>query len=171
MDLTMIIGLAFAAWLIYVFVKEMLPSEEQKAYNKAKKFPLECAECKQAKTYLDVSGGRYSDYQKGIVTLCSERVPTYCYMTKRKINNRNQRCIIPMSENEEINNAFIKDNIIEYQPPSSKEVGSETVFISLSGRKYHTAECTQIKGKKYITSLNNALLKGYSPCSKCKPPQ
>lgn len=170
MDWTLIIGIVIPVALLALFISEMLPSKEQREYKKAKKFPMECVNCKQAKTYLDVSVGLYSDYEKGIVTGFSERVPTYCYMMKKPINNRKQHCKIPMHNNDSINEAFMRDNIIKnYQP--AIEVRTEPVFISLSGRKYHTAECTQIKGKKYVTTVGNACSKGYFPCSKCKPPK
>lgn len=144
----------------------MSPTEEQKAYKQSKKFPIKCVECKQAKTYLDVSTGRYSDYEKGIVTAFSERVPTYCYMTKRKINDRKQICIIPMHENNEVNERFIRDNKIMNHQPSSLEIWGKPVFISLSGRKYHTAECTQIKGKKIFDQSKHCLSQWLSPMLK-----
>ena len=37
-----LMGLAFTVWLFFVFVKEMMPSEEQKAYKQATTSALQC---------------------------------------------------------------------------------------------------------------------------------
>lgn len=60
------------------------------------------------------------------------------------------------------------------QPPTpaiqtqSKE---QTVYITNTGKKYHTAACRYLSHSKISISLKNAKAKGYAPCSVCRPPQ
>ena len=54
---------------------------------------------------------------------------------------------------------------------SSADTQNVTVYITRSGSKYHSAGCRSLaKGSKAVT-LKEALAKGLSPCSVCKPPK
>ena len=48
--------------------------------------------------------------------------------------------------------------------------GQETVYVTKSGDKYHTASCRFVKSGKTAMKLADAVKGGYSPCSVCKPP-
>ncbi|HOJ19627.1 MAG TPA: hypothetical protein PLT92_13780 [Ignavibacteriaceae bacterium] len=52
---------------------------------------------------------------------------------------------------------------------SFQDILSQTVYITKSGKKFHKAECSYLKSSIAI-ELNDALNRGYEPCSKCKPP-
>lgn len=52
---------------------------------------------------------------------------------------------------------------------SFQNILSQTVYITKSGKKYHKAGCNYLKSSIPI-ELNEALNRGYGPCSKCKPP-
>ena len=43
------------------------------------------------------------------------------------------------------------------------------VFVTISGEKYHIPECSYVKYKSNLTeySVNDAIKKGYEPCSRC----
>lgn len=43
------------------------------------------------------------------------------------------------------------------------------VFITLSGDKYHTADCVYISDTPIALTLEQALAEGYTPCSRCCP--
>lgn len=53
----------------------------------------------------------------------------------------------------------------------SQENASSQVYVTASGKKYHRSDCTYLSKSKQSISLSEAKSKGYSPCSKCKPPQ
>lgn len=55
--------------------------------------------------------------------------------------------------------------------PVSQENTSSQVYVTASGKKYHRSDCTYLSKSKQSISLSDAKSKGYSPCSKCKPPQ
>lgn len=55
--------------------------------------------------------------------------------------------------------------------PLSQENTSSQVYVTASGKKYHRGDCTYLSKSKQAISLSDAKSKGYSPCSKCKPPQ
>jgi methylphosphotriester-DNA--protein-cysteine methyltransferase len=44
------------------------------------------------------------------------------------------------------------------------------VYITKSGKKYHTASCSSLSKSKIQTSLGSAVSRGYGPCSRCNPP-
>ena len=49
--------------------------------------------------------------------------------------------------------------------------GQDTiVYITKTGEKYHTGQCSSLKKTKIPISLGEAVAKGYEPCQRCKPP-
>jgi competence protein ComEC len=46
-----------------------------------------------------------------------------------------------------------------------------TVYITKTGKKYHCAGCQYLSKSKYSISLADAKSEGYTPCSRCHPPQ
>jgi len=52
------------------------------------------------------------------------------------------------------------------------EANEETiVYITKTGKKYHTGECRYLSKSKIPISLKEACEKGYTPCSRCNPPR
>jgi hypothetical protein len=49
--------------------------------------------------------------------------------------------------------------------------GQETVYVTKSGKKYHTATCNFVKNGKTPMKLADAVKAGYTPCSVCNPPK
>ena len=47
--------------------------------------------------------------------------------------------------------------------------GDSTVYITKTGSCYHADGCGSLSRSKIATTLSNAIAKGYSPCSKCRP--
>jgi hypothetical protein len=45
-----------------------------------------------------------------------------------------------------------------------------TVYVTATGKKYHTASCRYIRKGATPMKLKDAVKAGYSPCSVCKPP-
>lgn len=52
-------------------------------------------------------------------------------------------------------------------PQSNAEV---TVYVTASGKRYHTATCRYVRKGATPMKLKDAVKEGYSPCSVCKPP-
>lgn len=46
---------------------------------------------------------------------------------------------------------------------------SATVYITDTGEKYHKAGCQYLKNSSHAISKSNAISRGYTACSKCKP--
>ena len=44
------------------------------------------------------------------------------------------------------------------------------VYITQSGSKYHTEECSHLSSSKIPITLSQAKQQGYEPCSVCDPP-
>lgn len=45
-----------------------------------------------------------------------------------------------------------------------------TVYITKTGKKYHSATCSSLRKSKISISLADAIAQGYEPCKRCKPP-
>ena len=58
----------------------------------------------------------------------------------------------------------------EERTDSSTEVDT-TVYVTHSGTKYHRSSCNYLSDSKHEMSLNKAISKGYTPCSRCDPPR
>ena len=46
---------------------------------------------------------------------------------------------------------------------------SQTVFVTKSGKKFHTEQCRYINYNSISIELNEAIDRGYSPCKVCNP--
>jgi hypothetical protein len=56
-------------------------------------------------------------------------------------------------------------------PQQQTQTKEQTVYITKTGKKYHTATCRYLAKSKIPISLKDAKANGYTPCSVCKPPQ
>lgn len=45
------------------------------------------------------------------------------------------------------------------------------VYVTKSGKKYHRADCSHVRAGAAAIPLREAKAKGYTPCSRCKPPE
>ncbi|WP_253200400.1 ComEC/Rec2 family competence protein [Clostridium sp. CF012] len=64
----------------------------------------------------------------------------------------------------------VKKPIIKKVTPTTKTT-SQSVFVTKSGKKYHLGNCSSLSKSKISISLKDAKAKGFTPCSKCHPPQ
>jgi hypothetical protein len=48
---------------------------------------------------------------------------------------------------------------------------TQTVYITRSGKKYHSDGCRYLAGSKIAISLKDAKAKGYTACKVCHPPE
>lgn len=46
---------------------------------------------------------------------------------------------------------------------------SRTVYITKTGLKYHTSNCSSLRKSKIAVSLSDAKSRGFTACSICKP--
>lgn len=49
--------------------------------------------------------------------------------------------------------------------------GNTIVYITKTGKKYHTSGCSSLRKSKIPITLAEAKAKGYTPCSRCRPPR
>ena len=56
-------------------------------------------------------------------------------------------------------------------PQQQTQTKEQTVYITKTGKKYHTATCRYLSKSKIPISLKDAKANGYTACSVCKPPQ
>jgi len=51
----------------------------------------------------------------------------------------------------------------------SSQVYAQTVFTTKTGEKYHLEKCHYLKYSKKAVTIEDAISRGYEPCSICKP--
>ena len=47
---------------------------------------------------------------------------------------------------------------------------AQTVYITKTGKKYHTENCSYLRKSSIPIDLKDAVGRGYTPCSRCSPP-
>jgi hypothetical protein len=47
---------------------------------------------------------------------------------------------------------------------------AQTVYVTKTGKKYHTSNCSSLRSSSIPITLSEANQKGYGPCSRCDPP-
>lgn len=45
------------------------------------------------------------------------------------------------------------------------------VYITRTGEKYHRGTCSYLKSSKIAVTLQEAVSRGFTPCSRCNPPR
>lgn len=63
------------------------------------------------------------------------------------------------------------DDPEETEPVGSTGSDGQIVYVTKSGSKYHTADCSHLSKSKIAKTLSEAKASGYEPCKSCKPPQ
>jgi len=63
-----------------------------------------------------------------------------------------------------------KKVIASDSPDDSGASGDTIVYITKTGKKYHTDGCQYLRKSKIPITLKEAKAKGYTPYSKCHPP-
>ena len=56
-------------------------------------------------------------------------------------------------------------------PQPQAQTKEQTVYITKTGKKYHTATCRYLAKSKISISLKDAKTRGFTACSVCRPPQ
>jgi hypothetical protein len=67
--------------------------------------------------------------------------------------------------------AFAVPPLQQTTPQQQSQTKEQTVYITKTGKKYHTATCRYLSKSKIPISLRDAKANGYTACSVCKPPQ
>lgn len=58
-----------------------------------------------------------------------------------------------------------------YEDESPASSSDAVVYVTPSGSKYHTSSCSYLGDNAEETTLSRAQAQGYTPCSKCHPPE
>jgi|GEM_PF-2483881 len=96
---------------------------------------------------------------------------------KKEAENKARRDTEEKKQLEEsiLNNSITENNNIEPEVESEPEIVDDdisvVIYITKTGEKYHSDWCGYLSRSKIETTLENAMNRGYTPCSKCGPPQ
>ena len=56
--------------------------------------------------------------------------------------------------------------VLREGPPTGDET---VVYVTKSGKKYHTADCSYLTDSAFPVALEQAIAEGKTPCSRCHP--
>jgi len=59
----------------------------------------------------------------------------------------------------------------QYSADDDNEEKAVTVYVTRTGKKYHRGTCSYLRQSKIPMSLKDAKASGYTPCSRCNPPE
>jgi micrococcal nuclease len=65
----------------------------------------------------------------------------------------------------------IQAKTVDPAPVIQNNQQEQTVYITKTGLKYHSAGCRYLSRSQIPISLSDAKSEGYTPCSVCNPPQ
>lgn len=116
----------------------------------------------------------------------SEDTIVYITKTGKKYHVGNCRYLskskIPITLKEAVQRGYTPCSvcsppIIEIKKPKiekkkeADKTASITVYITKTGRKYHRGNCSYLRKSRIPISLKDACSRGYTPCSRCRPPK
>jgi len=112
----------------------------------------------------------------------NEDTIVYITRTGRKYHTTDCRYLskskIPITLKEAIQRGYTPCSVcrpptlkIKKRPKAADTSASITVYITKTGKKYHRGSCSYLRRSKIPISLKEACARGYTPCSRCKPPR
>lgn len=125
--------------------------------NRLKTFGVEVFRTDESGTVIAISDGETIKFDKKASSIKEQAPPQ-------------ERELSGSDSGKEANS--LKDTTEKEGTAESKTETQEiTVYITKTGDKYHSEGCQYLKKSKTPISLNDAKNKGYTPCSRCNPPQ
>lgn len=82
----------------------------------------------------------------------------------------NEDQIIAMLEDGSYSPRIYNSAFLQTPPATSTSILDTTVYITKTGSKYHKAGCRYLDQSAIPIKLRDAVARGYTPCSVCKPP-
>jgi hypothetical protein len=61
-------------------------------------------------------------------------------------------------------------NRVSAKQKSEERTKTIYVYITKTGKKYHRKDCSYLRKSIEVIRLVKAITRGYTPCSRCKPP-
>lgn len=64
-----------------------------------------------------------------------------------------------------------KERTYKTAAPVQQDQQAIIVYVTKTGTKYHRIGCSYLSRSCIPITLSNAIVRGYTPCSKCNPPR
>ena len=110
--------------------------------------------------YITKSGKKY--HREGCRYLSKSKIPI---SLKEAIKRGYTPCSVCRPPTLKIDTPMVKR---QEKRESSEQI---IVYITRTGSKYHRAGCSYLRRSKIPISLKEACARGYTPCSRCRPPR
>lgn len=112
------------------------------------------------------------------ITDCEDRIADYKNQLKEanatiakqeaEINKLNEQSSAAKSNYDLTESNTVESNTEENNTVESNTEKSETVYVTKTGKKYHSANCSYLKSSSLSMTLDDAIDAGYTPCSRCR---
>lgn len=128
---------------------------------------------REAGINVKIQGGSKGGYMHIKMMVVDDMLMTGSYNWSGNATNKNdENFLVITNEKEVLESHLVKFNQLwkEELSVTSPKITEITVYITKTGEKYHRLGCSYLSKSCIPISLTEAKKKGYTPCSKCKPP-
>ena len=112
------------------------------------------------------------------ITDCEDRIADYKNQLKEAsatiakheatINKLNEQSSAANSDYNTTESNTVGSNTAENNIGEYNTEKSETVYVTKTGKKYHSANCSYLSLSSFSMTLDDAIAAGYTPCSRCR---
>lgn len=173
------ISIIFLIFLILCFA---LSDNSQKNVELTKQVEELTKQIEELKVQITTVNNRLEENQKKleekskeITTLQEEKTKlesekqTLNQKIEELITSKTNKTSTQMSTSSSLSSTTKASNNSSSNTENVSTSNSYTVYITDTGKKYHSASCSYLKKSKHAISKDSAISQGYSACSKCNP--
>ncbi len=124
------------------------------------------SEIQDLKGQLNNLNSQIEDYKNQITTLQEEKTKLE---SEKKTLEQEVEQLKTSNSNDSTQNNTTNISASSSNFNDNNKTDSYTVYITNNGKKYHSENCSSLSKSKISIDKNNAISKGYTPCSKCSP--
>lgn len=125
------------------------------------------SEIQDLKGQLNNLNSQVEDYKNQITTLQEEK--TKLESEKKTLEQEVEQLKTSNLNKSTQNTSASASTNSTSSPDNTTSTNSYTVYVTNSGKKYHSAGCSYLNKSKISIDKNTAISRGYTPCSKCNP--
>jgi hypothetical protein len=107
-----------------------------------------------------------------LITSCDSPASTAVDLSPTTNTVSNTSSVTSTTESIELLDVFEDTTAVEesqQEEVQAQENKEKIVYITKTGEKYHSDGCRYLSKSQIEINLDDAISKGYSPCSKCSP--
>jgi hypothetical protein len=124
---------------------------------------------KETIVYITKTGEKY--HKDGCQYLSKSKIPISLKDATLKGYDACSVCYSSKSSNSTTIQKFDETHSVNNPGSSIEDTKEVTVYVTKTGEKYHNSGCSYLRKSCIPMNLSDAKSGGYTPCSRCHPPQ